>query len=747
MRTSNNDISKCLNSTNCLFIKAQNHLSYQGNYTLTNIPGRIEGLSGTVLGGYNLGINNYISEDRKKKVASILEYIASEELKKSIAMDFGFQSAIKDVYENDEVCLRYEQCIYFRGIQPVILPIHETDNYKEYFVKFKSYLLKYLFYNLDLSYCLSSIKYITKVYEVKNNSILDQHYKGIIGFTDVVLIFCYCLSLTKKHRYKFRFLNHFYWFLYMCGIIIIISYGFTGMGQLNKFKCRIRPVVFSVGFTMSNTVIIIRLLTNFPESERHFSRFCRNHSGIALLISFSLDAILNILSFIKPTLVDVYTEGEYMFYTCKINGTLNSLALFLIYFYKLLILLGIAVLLFVEWNIEDFKYDVRNTLATLFISIIAFVLFVTVESIKMTGFKEKFIIPAMIIYIYGVTCFTTFFIIRFFSKFRDDEESEEAIIKKAQQFNHSDNTMKQPRSWEKYTSSMSINNSSNTNSLTPQKKTSIVDHLISLHNYGNEIKKSSDALRNSTCSSSTNLSGTRVNIRRNSYGASLDNIKNYDDSMTMMARRASQITAIPENKIAETYNSATTSTSNESSSDDHIPRSRTRSCEGFNPGVTRTQRINSTPNKKFLGLDGIVRKRSYDNFPNNMIYRKGSCVSFSNIQPMNASSNTNINNPSRKCSAVTASISNSMNSFSTGKQSQNDIPTSSNRNISTSNINVSIAESINENNNPGISSSNNNINNNNEQHNIKYDMTMASVNPSVFTTSSFKSANGDGDEI
>ncbi|KAG4093786.1 hypothetical protein H8356DRAFT_1081048 [Neocallimastix lanati (nom. inval.)] len=753
MRSNNEDIAKCLNSTKCLFVKTWNNMPHIGNFTLTNLPGKEVGLSGSVIGGLHLGINKNISEKKKQNIAIIIEYIVRKELQYQTSMKFGFLSALKEVYENDSICQKYQQCQDFKSIQHILRPINTVENDKEYFKKYRNFLLKYLYNNDNLQECLQGIKYLTNVFYLDNSKFMIQ-YSVVVGFTDLIMIICYFLSYIKTQRHKFKQLSKFYWFLYLLGIIIIMSFGFTGIGEITTFKCRIRPLVLSFGFTLSNTVILTRMLANFPESEIHFSRFCRNHFNRAIIISILFDVFLYSLTLINPTVVNTVKDGNRLYSKCTVVSTLNIIALVLIYLYKFTILLGMALAIFTEWNVEECKYDVHYAIAILFISFIACIIFCSLQGLHIFKLSFQFIIPSCVAYMYSVSCFFSYFIIRFFSKY-SDENDEEFIIKKARAIGKSEKALNHFGSSDKTSGSMSSNQSSNS---IPQKKRSFVEHLINLHNFGDEIKKSNEALRNSNISSSTNLSGTKVNIRKSSYGASLDSIRNFDDSITM-ARRASQITAIPENKIADSYagSQSFNSTGQDSNnSDEHFTRTRTRSCDNFNQTFNRTQRINSTPNKKYTGFVYGPYKRSVDSFtnPNSTLNRKGSGLSFTNVQPINASSYSNIS--SRKCSQAN-SINNSTTSLSNSdRYSNNNINTTGNGRSSDfifniQNIDLEHNNSTNNNVNNVITtikeenknSLNVNGNDNEHEYNIKNDATMVSVNPSVFTTTSFKSANDE----
>jgi len=196
---------------------------------------------------------------------------------------------------------------------------------------------------------------------------------------------------------------------------------------------------------------------------------------------------------------------------------------------------------------------------------------------------------------------------------------------------------------------------------------SLTSRIINLRNNADEIKKNSEF----SLKSSTTLSDkTKASLKTNSL--SVDNIKNFDESISMsMTRRPSQITAIPENEIADSFCS---------NSDQDIHESmnfhRMRSVDNIMPSYNRT-RMSSIPNKMYIGMTNM---RSYDNFQNSNdnFVRKGSTrsVSNSNINPnINPNTNTNTSVPSRKCSSNPSenSLSNINEEKSTSSQNENEI--------------------------------------------------------------------------
>ncbi|ORY85900.1 periplasmic binding protein-like II [Neocallimastix californiae] len=644
IRSTDDNLIHCLNSSDCLFVKTWNTVPHIGNYTLSNLPGNTEGISGSCIGGYNMGINKYISNEKKKKAAKIIEYFASYDFQKNTILNYGFQTALEEIYDDKLICQRYEQCQDFKYIQSILRPIYATEDYSEYSRKFRNYLLKYLYENASLNECLQNIEYLTKIFYEENSTLMNKFYIILLGITILYMILTFSIAFTQKYKSKFKLLNPFYWFLYMLGQIIIMCYGIAGMGETTDFKCQIRPIIFSVGFTLGNTILLVRMLINFPESERHFVRFCEKNFGKTILFSFAIDAILNVIALIEPYGVERIIDGNIMYNKCKLSSTIGLVAVGFIFLYKLLILLAMAILIFIEWNIQEFKHDIRYATATLFISFIIYLLFGMVQNMKIGGYKERFFIPAMITYIYGLSCYSVYFVTRFFSNY-NMEDTEESIIKKAIHGSGSkDKPTPQGSFLEKYTSNVSLNQSNNSFS---SKKASLTDHLMSLHNYGNEIRKSYDHIKGSNNSLATNLSATRVNLRKSSR--SFSNI----DETGNMNRRASQITAIPENKIADSYGGSSSSNTNSNPSDsigqdtflseEHMSRSRTHSSDNFSPSFTRMNRINSTPNKKFMGYGNM---KSCEKFPSVTYLRKGSNISFTNVHPMNATSYSNL--PTRK---------------------------------------------------------------------------------------------------
>jgi len=641
-------------------------MKHGDNFALSILPGKNEGISGSCIAGYSIGINKYISDEKKEHSAQILNYILSSEFQRKINMDRGYQSGLKEFYDDSDQCQQYSQCQSLKMSQLLMKPINATNNYRIYSSKFRNYLSKYLYRDSDLEDCLFNIRQLTKVYYQENSSTLNKIILFMITVSYIFMIVSYCLAFTKKHRYKFRLLNKFYWFIYILGLALMMAYGHTAIGVLNDVKCKIRPLLISVGFTLSNTLLLIRMLINFPESNRRFVRFCEKHFGFSVIIAISIDVILNILLLFNSYEVYTITDGDLLYNTCEMKSFKGHMFLGFIYLYKIFIILSLYIVTFLEWNLKEFKEDIHYMAGVLFITSIIYIIYGTISLIKIKGLVEEFIIPTVILYIYGFSNFLIYFFSRFFLE-KEKDDDEKINIK-----NYRYNPGSKMELTKKYSSSNSLNQTSSNGS---GRKMSIAGRLISMHTFGEEIKKSSDLIKNSNHSSTSSLSGSHLFMMKK-YSASAVNINNNNynnDERDIFNRRTSQITSIPENKVADystsriseksqstenSFESNSNSNSNNNNNNNKNSRSRTHSYDNFLPNFHRVTRINSGSTK----------------LSNTHLEKKNSSISFSQIQPINASSavsrissKSSITQSNENISKVSSQKINSISSFSSDK--------------------------------------------------------------------------------
>ncbi|KAL6633006.1 periplasmic binding protein-like II [Neocallimastix californiae] len=178
-------------------------------YIKSILPGRIDGISGSCLGGYNLGISDYIDEEHKKASIEVFKFIFSKEFQRDyIIKKYHQYSGIMELYKENETCSNFE-CDILTNLQFIERPI-EMKNYEEYELKFLEYFYKFLYYGKDIEKMVQKIEEITKFYYLK----LKNDVCGIIIFSILNVIFIIVLIsllLNFVPNIKFK------------GILIILS--------------------------------------------------------------------------------------------------------------------------------------------------------------------------------------------------------------------------------------------------------------------------------------------------------------------------------------------------------------------------------------------------------------------------------------------------------------------------------------------------------------------------------------------
>eukprot|EP00833_Pecoramyces_ruminatium_P008684 jgi/Orpsp1_1/1182716/evm.model.c7180000082382.1 len=91
--------------------------------TYKKIPliGYKKGISGSVIGGLNIGINKFISKDNINAAVKVVEFMTSMEIQKKLIMEYRSITAIQSLYKDEEVC-KVVDCDLLNSIQPVTRP-------------------------------------------------------------------------------------------------------------------------------------------------------------------------------------------------------------------------------------------------------------------------------------------------------------------------------------------------------------------------------------------------------------------------------------------------------------------------------------------------------------------------------------------------------------------------------------------------------------------------------------------------
>lgn len=111
----------------------------------------------------------------------------------------------------------------------------------------------------------------------------------------------------------------------------------------------------------------------------------------------------------KYTLKSVNVEDGEIFEVCNYNGKYSVIFLIL---YKLIILLLLLFLIFVEWNISEIIYDIRFVTTVIYIDILSFIIKIVFLIIQIKYYENYFIIQTVNIFIISIMNYIFLFGIR-----------------------------------------------------------------------------------------------------------------------------------------------------------------------------------------------------------------------------------------------------------------------------------------------------------------------------------------------
>ncbi|ORX81333.1 periplasmic binding protein-like II, partial [Anaeromyces robustus] len=115
------------------------------DYKITTLPGNKEGISASMIAGYNIGISKYSTEENIEASILAVSRMTSREVQKKLMTEFKKFSGITSLYNDENVCENKDICAVNKNIQPIARPISLTNDYNGYSEKFRYYIYKYLY--------------------------------------------------------------------------------------------------------------------------------------------------------------------------------------------------------------------------------------------------------------------------------------------------------------------------------------------------------------------------------------------------------------------------------------------------------------------------------------------------------------------------------------------------------------------------------------------------------------------------
>ncbi|ORX81116.1 periplasmic binding protein-like II [Anaeromyces robustus] len=363
---------------NAIFIKYWD-LAMSNVYHKSIVPGSKEGISSSIIGGYNVGINKYSNENNIQAAVEVIKYISSKEMQKKLVINNITYSGITDLYDEEEICSVVD-CKYFKSIQLIGRPIHLVNDYNSYSYNIRNTFFKFLYGDEKAETVLKKIDDITRIYNIPYNSTFGLICIILYGVIGCLFLLSLIFLFFSKFNFYFEFLPISSWIIFILGLIIIIITGFVEIGDKMIIKCHMKVFLISIGFTLNVIPILQQLIFNFPD-ESEIINWLKKHQFLLLFIFLSKDIILNLLLYIFPYDIELrmVKDGE-NYKKCKINNSIISkfLILFIVAI-PIFVILIILFLCFIEWNVIKIKYDIRFLTYTIYIDTVLLVFLIIIR--------------------------------------------------------------------------------------------------------------------------------------------------------------------------------------------------------------------------------------------------------------------------------------------------------------------------------------------------------------------------------
>jgi len=383
-------------------------------YNLSPLPGWKEGISASTLSGLDVGISNYISEEKKKAAVKVLEFFLSKEEQKKIVMAKKIYTGIKELYDDEELC-SVINCEFYKNLQINLRYHYEVKDYDEYCGNVRKHVYGFVNGDKTVSEALNGIRNIIHINKITING--NDTSFGIILFIFIILlslIFIGTSPLIVLPRFKplFKFLPIDFWYVILLGILIHVASNFLDFGVIRISSCYLRVLLYSIGYTLIFVPLLYKLIVNFPQVNQ-FSKWIAQNRYIFLFTFILFDILLNYINLFSYYEVRTITSGNGKKYQdCRTKDTLSRYIAYLIIGYKLIISIGIGFLSFIEWNIKETKFDIHISISAIYINMLSIIMIIIFKFINFNSHITYCSLCKVFIFIIVITNYSVFIGIR-----------------------------------------------------------------------------------------------------------------------------------------------------------------------------------------------------------------------------------------------------------------------------------------------------------------------------------------------
>ncbi|OUM65870.1 hypothetical protein PIROE2DRAFT_7027, partial [Piromyces sp. E2] len=409
------------------------------NYIISPVPGAREGISNSIISGFNYAINKYIDEDHQFAAKHAIKYFIKKNVNKKIMLNSYIISPVTSLLDDKDICERVD-CELIKSLQMENKMFREYKNYNYYSETFRKYVFEYVFGDKPLEDVIKNIERLTKIYNITFNT-EDTCVGLIFGIVIIVSSVLMLLSIgflfIDKYKSYFTFFPTEFWILLILGCFFTCISCVIPFDTLTIIKCAIRISMMYFGLIISLFSVLYKLLINYPIPNKISIAVKKN--GIKYIISNIL--IILILIFIlcitsSFSVSTVTIDNGKNFQKCDVPETFvptisNLLVIFIDFSYSILI----SFLIFVEWSIVETSRDIKLLIPPIFINIfcLSLVMIMNIDILNIDDYVINFLINNATIFIISITHYFFFYGIKVYwaisnKRFENDEIDIEKII-------------------------------------------------------------------------------------------------------------------------------------------------------------------------------------------------------------------------------------------------------------------------------------------------------------------------------
>eukprot|EP00833_Pecoramyces_ruminatium_P001582 jgi/Orpsp1_1/1175614/evm.model.c7180000054534.1 len=385
---------------------------YFSFYSKSILPGLKEGISGSTIGGYNIGINKYIKNENIIGALDILKFMTSRDIQRKIVVEMKSYSAITSLYNEEEVC-KVIDCELYKNIQHISRPTSNYYDYNLYSMKFRNYIYEFLFGNKEASKVLKNIDDITKIYyiPISKESNIGFTFIIIICFLSFIMYLSLILIFLEKIKLYYQYFSKILWIISITGSLMLLCLCLTEYEKRTLLKCKLKLILFSFGILFQLIPYLFKLAENTPKGN-YFSNQIIKHKYLFLFCLLFINLIFCIFAYISSyNIKEIKSVDEKKYQICTLNKYGIIILCIILLFYSIIIIF-ILIFSYLKRNNENTKNEIRFIIFSVYANILFLLNIIIQNSIKYDNLTIYFLLHELSYILLSLSNYLILFIIR-----------------------------------------------------------------------------------------------------------------------------------------------------------------------------------------------------------------------------------------------------------------------------------------------------------------------------------------------